>query len=706
VFLRSLTIKNYRSLEDVRLNRLDRFNVLIGRNNSGKSSVFGALQFLYDSLTGSISDSERVLTDLDPSRSLEVVLTFEPRQQDREELIDLVSTTEGQKGRRADILSSPLLRQIEYSFKAPVGRPHLLHLRQTRVLAEDNSWAVMQRMFGDESVTNPNSTVVDLDSYGERMPSGFALNESMLDVDHLARGGLSDLTREISMIQVTQDSARGAPTTSANVWPQTRLVRYLREAFFFDPFRHSIESAEVQQTDQLSQDGSNLAQVLHTINSNDRSKFREIEHFVQEALPDVGVLQTPLENTKTRVSFLRPPGRYSVRLYDMGGGIEQLLMVATVLQTTGDESTLVLEEPESHLHAGAQRFLIERLYTGDRQVFVATHSPTFVNLSRRRSLYQIAYAGGSTIIDRMGDADSLGEMLEDIGARNSDVLLSDAVLFVEGPGDRGAFYAWSETLRLSLEESNVTVLPMGGGDYAEGKARVRSEILEGISERAPVPHLLVLDSDERSLTEIEKLQRDLGDKVALLKRREIDNYLMVPRALLEALRRKHANDAPTVERIEDASIDEVQKLIETTADSLYGVVLLKRIRAALEGLKGGVFPRYVADDMAPQAHRIELPKLLRDRIRLRVSDYLDNLDLETLVGTEREALDREWSDPEKRLQLAPGEEILATVFNHFGSEYKKPGDTVRIAKAMHADEIPLEVTMLINRAVSLPAGRE
>jgi predicted ATP-dependent endonuclease of OLD family len=78
VFLQSLTNKNYRWLEDVRLNRLDRFNVLIGRNNSGKSSVFSALQFLYDGLTSSVSDSERVLTDLDPSRSLEVMLTFEP----------------------------------------------------------------------------------------------------------------------------------------------------------------------------------------------------------------------------------------------------------------------------------------------------------------------------------------------------------------------------------------------------------------------------------------------------------------------------------------------------------------------------------------------------------------------------------------------------------------------------------------------------
>src|SRR3712207_9272294 len=45
---------------------------------------------------------------------------------------------------------------------------------------------------------------------------------------------------------------------------------------------------------------------------------------------------------------------------------------------------------------------------------------------------------------------------------------------------RAVLHAWSETLGMSLEERNVTVLHMEGGDYAEGKARVRSEILEGI----------------------------------------------------------------------------------------------------------------------------------------------------------------------------------------------------------------------------------
>jgi AAA15 family ATPase/GTPase len=46
MFLRSIEIQNYRSLEQVRLDNLQQFNVLIGRNNAGKSSVFEAISWL------------------------------------------------------------------------------------------------------------------------------------------------------------------------------------------------------------------------------------------------------------------------------------------------------------------------------------------------------------------------------------------------------------------------------------------------------------------------------------------------------------------------------------------------------------------------------------------------------------------------------------------------------------------------------------
>jgi ribosomal protein L20A (L18A) len=154
-----------------------------------------------------------------------------------------------------------------------------------------------------------------------------------------------------------------------------------------------------------------------------------------------------------------------------------------------------------------------------------------------------------------------------------------------------------------------------------------------------------------------------------------------------------------------SSEEEVQQVVEATADSLYGVVLMKRIRAALEGLRGGLLPSPLALDLVPKAHHANLARLLRGKIKSRVSDHLKDVDIDALVDNEREALDREWSHPEKRLQLALGEEILTVVFCHFGSRYKKSRDAVRIANHMRAEEISPEIQQLLTKAVALtPKG--
>jgi len=82
------------------------------------------------------------------------------------------------------------------------------------------------------------------------------------------------------------------------------------------------------------------------------------------------------------------------------------------------------------------------------------------------SLYQVLHRDGRTQINRC-DPDELDAVLEDIDVRNSDVLFSDAVLFVEGPGDRDVLTIFSEKLHMNVAERNINVLPMGGGKHAE-----------------------------------------------------------------------------------------------------------------------------------------------------------------------------------------------------------------------------------------------
>ena len=82
-----------------------------------------------------------------------------------------------------------------------------------------------------------------------------------------------------------------------------------------------------------------------------------------------------------------------------------------------------------------------------------------------------------------------------------------------------------------------------------------------------------------------------------------------------------------------------------------------------------------------------------------------SLDCETIVNTERTQLASDWSNPKRRLELAPGSDLVEAVFAHFGATYRKPTDTERLARVMRREEIPAEIETLITRAASL-TGRD
>src|SRR5260370_27462915 len=323
-------IKNYRSLEHVTLDNLQHFNVLIGRNNAGKSSVFLALSQLGLVLQGQSLPPE-VLTDRDPGRSVEIQLIFKPNSQERETFISLLIPADLHGNRRQMITKSPFFRMVQFSFRSAAGNPYPLHLRETKLLAQDGNWVTIHQMIGDEHTTNPPHKFINLSTVSK--DAEVALSSSSLDITKASQHYTANLS--------TQQLATDNPVDPPRTWLYNCLYHYFSSAYYFNPFRHSEPIVPVQLTYTLAQNGSNLAQVLNSIITNDRDTFDEIERFVHGALPDVGRLQPRLiNNNQTQVVFRVPQGNYSIPLTDMGGGIEQLLMVATVLLTTNAENTI------------------------------------------------------------------------------------------------------------------------------------------------------------------------------------------------------------------------------------------------------------------------------------------------------------------------------------------------------------------------------
>ena len=213
--------------------------------------------------------------------------------------------------------------------------------------------------------------------------------------------------------------------------------------------------------------------------------------------------------------------------------------------------------------------------------------------------------------------------------------------------------------------------------------------------------MFLLDRDERSKGEIRNLEAQLGAQVHIFQARELENYLLVPHAILAALKEKHCDDHVKMEHLAKTTEKHVQHLIISAANNLYGTVLIKRIQCEIGGLREGLLPKESVPVLAPQASDPELAALVLREIKTRFEGNVASIPLDAIIASEKEALDAAWAIPENRLQLAPGEEILTEVFSKLGSEYHKPKDTTRIARAMLPDEIDDEINDVLKKVYEL-----
>jgi predicted ATPase len=628
LILRAVEIQGYRSLHQVRLDRLGQINVLVGRNNTGKTAVFSALEVLADTTKGNAaSDWSRLLTNHDLSTDFGVRLSVELVREERTEFIDLCVEA-GASQRRDELLGSPFMRKLEFTLSKHPGQADVF-LSETRALAEDSKWATIQIQTAEPAGGRREHRVTPFHEVAA--PARAVLDAASIDVTNLT----SVISPEFTLFTLYNEDHQGFPSRVDQPlirWPFLHLTRMLSNAFFLAPYRHDAAMGRTQVETQLAPDGSNLAQVLYSLPNNDRPTFDSIEHFVHLAVPDLGLLHTHVEQTGTRLEFLSPTGGGYIAVSDMGGGIEQLLMIATALKTTGPSYSLFLEEPEGHLHPGAQRFLIEELRRDGRQVFLSTHSSVFVNQGGLASVYRVSLHDGRTNIVEARDVDELAELMREIGVRNSDVLMSDAALFVEGPSDADTFHAWSRTLGISLAENNINVISTGGGEFAERSAPARSDLLAQISKRAPVPHLFIIDRDERQDDEVERLHDHLGEHLHILKRRELENYLLAPRAIREAMTEKYRDNSEVLSRLEQVSDADVEMTIREAATGLYQAVLLRRLRSAIPGLRGGMVSRELVREIESRQMEDDLGEIITAAIKQRFEEHLHSLSVPERLG--------------------------------------------------------------------------
>src|SRR5229473_2451292 len=125
MLLRRYEAKNYLSIHEAAMDGLGNFNVLIGRNNSGKSAVFSSLYFLSRRIRNvNVDEQIRRLPGHDQNKSLEMRLRFKLRESDRQEFLNLLFPDEG--AQRERLFKSQFMRMAQFLLMSLPGNPNTL----------------------------------------------------------------------------------------------------------------------------------------------------------------------------------------------------------------------------------------------------------------------------------------------------------------------------------------------------------------------------------------------------------------------------------------------------------------------------------------------------------------------------------------------------------------------------------------------------
>lgn len=323
------------------------------------------------------------------------------------------------------------------------------------------------------------------------------------------------------------------------------------KAYVFNSERRIAAISPPQNNLELATDASNLPGALNFLMTSNYKRFEQFLDLVRQVLPNVEMVSVPPSAGNPNLVHIKvynngyAQGRLdlAIPLEECGTGIGQVLAVLFVVATAESGRIVVIDEPNSFLHPGASRTLMQLLRSVEfskHQFIVTTHSPEMISATHPDELLTVRWEEHQSKIECQSGRDvvAIQNSLREVGVRLSDVYGYDAVIWVEGPTEEKCFpLLYSLTKRL-LPPRTEFISVVNTGDFEGVNAETYLRAYRRLASRSalvPETVCISLDREGKPKTLCEEIQGKSGGFMRFLPRRTYENYLLHPRAIAALL---------------------------------------------------------------------------------------------------------------------------------------------------------------------------
>jgi hypothetical protein len=518
VRITSIAVENFRSFRDRQEMRFEPgFNIILGANNAGKTTVLDALSFQ------SPNDPHRSKVSMPrygalppPTSKVEIGLTT------------VVSEL------RRQLQESTLLLPVDAATLERARQREMLISEIADLIRNDIEYAV------DVTLAGPNSRAL---KFSGACLSGdvdnFSGNTSLVAASCTFKsGGYPEI--EISRIG-------GGRVHVANYVPA-----YAKGVFRFGARRRPGFECGFQSSPELDPEANHLPYCINHLGSNDNSGLEQLCNWVNRIFPDVGWIQATPTGSNNLFRLYCLPGKNEDRRDDlsipasaMGSGIGNVIAILYVVLTSRTPKVIAIDELTAFLHPRAVRELLTILEAEGamHQYLITAHSADILTSIRPSTITHLSAQTGQTIPKQVGSGEihQLRGELAELGIRMTDLHSRDRVLWVEGQSEE---IVMPGLLRFACPEisAGTAVLRVERTGTFKTKKMDPKEILaiyerlSGSSSLVPPMLCILLDGDTYQPRARTKLEHETRGKLRFLNRAMIENYLLDADAIVAVLR--------------------------------------------------------------------------------------------------------------------------------------------------------------------------